>query len=224
MASFLFAAHPSVGHLTPMLSIARQMRSEGHTIVFICPARPKTTRIITENGFHLIKTRPSIFTMGLLFLPLTSGYFETFLAAKFFFSGTLFYARSIIRILETLQPDAVIHDFTFPGAGLAAESRNIPFVSIYHAGLCFPGPGIPPFGSGLPIDEKWGREEKLYRLMSDFLERSLQRVVTRARAKLLLPPKDRQHTAFLMSPWANLVLTAEASEAPRFPLPRPVFF
>lgn len=213
-----------MGHLNPMLSIARQMRSEGHTIAFICSAHPKTTSIITENGFRLIKTRPSPFTVGLLLLPLTSGYIETFLASKFFFAGTLFYARSIIKVLEKLQPDAVVYDFTFPAAGLAAESRNIPFVNIYHAGLCFPGPGIPPFGSGLPIGGNWGQKERIYRFISDLLERNLRSVITGARAKLLLPPKTGQHSAFLSSPWSNLVLTTEGSEAPRFPLPRSVFF
>ncbi len=224
MANLLFAAHPSTGHLNPMISIARKMRSEGHTVVFICSTPAKATKVIAENSFHLINIRPSLSIFGLLFLPLTSGYVETFLAAKLFFSGTFYYARAIGKALAKLQPDAVVYDFSFPGACLAAESQDIPFVNIYHAGLSFSGPGIPPFGSGLSIGKKWGRKGKVYRFMSDFLERSLQSTIARARDKLTLPPKEYKHTTFLSSPWLNLVLTTEASEAPRFPLPQPVFF
>ncbi len=59
MSTFLFAAQPAMGHLTPMLTIARQMQSEGHTIIFVCSVPAKTTKIIPANGFRLVNIRPS---------------------------------------------------------------------------------------------------------------------------------------------------------------------
>jgi hypothetical protein len=52
MANVLFAVQPAIGHLNPLLTIARQMRSDGHAIVFITPSAPaKITKVITDNGF-----------------------------------------------------------------------------------------------------------------------------------------------------------------------------
>ena len=224
MASFLFAAQPSIGHLTPMLTIAKQMRAEGHTIVFVCSAPAKATNIITISGFRLLNVRPSISTLGFFLLPFTSGYVETFMAVKLFFSGLYHYARTLGQVLDELQPDAVVSDFAFPGACLAAESRDTPYIVIYHAGLCFKGTGIPPFGSGLPIGEAWGRKGKSYRFMSDFLERSMNRTLDRTRRRLGLQPMEKGGLISILSPWLTLVLTAEAIEMPRFPLPLTTFF
>jgi len=207
-----------------MLAIARQLQSEKRTVIFASPAAARVEETIAANGFRSINIRPSLSTLGLLLIPLTSGYLETFLAARLLFSGLSHYARATRRILAEWQPDAVVSDFAFPGACLAAEAKHIPYVVIYHAGLSFKGPGIPPFGSGLPIGEAWGRKEKWYRLMSDFLERSVDGTITRARRRFKLLPRMEGCPAYLSSPWLNLVLTAEASEAPRFPLPRTVFF
>jgi UDP:flavonoid glycosyltransferase YjiC (YdhE family) len=132
-----------------MLTIARQMRSEGHTVVFVCSAPAKITKVIPANGFRLINIRPSLYTLGFFLLPFTSGYLETFMAIRLFFSGLYHYTRALGQVLDELRPDTVVSDFAFPGACLAAEGKNIPYVIIYHAGLSFRGPGIPPFGSGL---------------------------------------------------------------------------
>lgn len=221
MSTFLFSAQPSLGHLNPMLAIARQMRSEGHIIVFTGTAPAKIEKVITGSGFRFINIRPSLYTLGLLLLPFTSGYVETFLALKLFFCGLSHYARAVGDVLDELQPDAVVSDFAFIGACLAAESRNTPYVIVYHAGLSFKGPGIPPFGSGLPIGRAWGGKEKLYRFVSGFLERSVDRAIVRARKRLRLSTGEKP---CLSSPWLSLVLTAEAMEAPRFPLPLTTFF
>lgn len=224
MSTFLFAAQPSMGHLNPMLTIARQMRIEGHTIAFVCSAPAKTTNVILANGFRLINIRPSFYTLGFFLLPFTSGYIETFIAIRLFFSGLSHYAHTISHVLDELEPDAVVSDFAFPGACLAAESRDIPYVIIYHAGLSFKGPGIPPFGSGLPIGEVGGRKEKFYRFVSDFLERNLDNTIARVRKRLGLNQAKKGYLTCPSSPWLTLVLTAEAIEAPRFPLPPTTFF
>ncbi len=116
-----------------------------------------TAQAITAHGFRLIKIHPAIQSVGLVFLPLTSGFTETFYACLQFFAGLTYHASAIGRILDDVRPDVVVTDFSFLGAGLAAETRDIPYVIIYHAGLSFKDDGIPPFGSGLPIGKSWGR-------------------------------------------------------------------
>lgn len=207
-----------------MLTIARQMRSGGHTIVFAGTAPARIEKVIAANEFRFINIRPSIYTLGFFLLPFTSGCIETFMAVKLFFSGLSHYAHAVSHILDELQPDAVVSDFAFPGACLAAESRDIPYVIIYHAGLSFKGPGIPPFGSGLPIGEVWGRKEKLLRFMADSLEKRVGSAIAQARKRLRLPHSEKGYLTCPSSPWLTLVLTAEAIEASRFPLPPTTFF
>ena len=222
---FIFAVQPALGHLNPMLSIAHQMRSEGHTVIFLCSAPELIERIVVGNGFRLVGFRtinPSLYPLGAFLLSLPSGYIETFHAIKLCFQRISFLTRAVGHILDELQPDMVVSDFAFPGACLAAESRSIPYTVIYHAGLCFKGPGIPPFGSGLPIGEAGGRKGNLYAVLSDLLERNVGHTVARARKRLGLPPAG--NGLFTWSQQLNLVLTAEAAEAPRFPLPPTFFF
>lgn len=213
-----------MGHLNPMLSIANQMRSAGHEIEFIFSGPKKIGKIIRDNDYPAFNMRPHPSALLFLFLPLLAGYLETFIALKIFFSGLGHYANGINRKLRETGADALVSDFAFPGAGLAAEAVNIPYVIIYHAGLGFKGPGIPPFGSGLPIGKKWGRKGKVYQYFSDLLENSLAASVSRARKRLSLPAKERATFHYLSSPWLNLVLTAEAGEAPRYELPETTFF
>jgi UDP:flavonoid glycosyltransferase YjiC (YdhE family) len=224
MGTFLFTAQPSMGHMNPMLAIARQMRADGHDIVFAGAAPPRIRERIASEDFRLINIRPALSTLGLLLLPLVSGYMETVMAIRFFFSGIYHYASSIRRIVQEIQPDAVVADFAFPGAHLAAEAAGIPYVIIYHAGLSFKGPGIPPFGSGLPIGETSESSEKLYNTMSNLLERSIDRAIFRCRRRLGLPPNKQGYLTPHSSPWLTLVLTSEAMEAPRFTLPTSTFF
>ncbi len=144
MSTLLFTSQPSRGHLNPMLTIARQMRAKGHTIAFSGTAPARIEKVVTTTGFRFFNFRPSLSTLGSSFLSFTSGYFETFVAIKLFFSGLSYYAQAIGRVLDEYQPDAIVSDFSFIGSCLAAESRGIPYVIIYHAGLSFKGPDIPP--------------------------------------------------------------------------------
>ena len=225
MSSFIFAIQPAIGHLNPMLSIAHQLRSEGHTVIFLCFAPKYIEKTVAVNGFPLVGIKginTSLFPLGEFLLSLPSGFLETNNAIKLCYHRLSFFARAVGEVLDEIRPAVVVSDFAFPGACIAAESKNIPFVVIYHAGLCFKGPGIPPFGSGLPIGEKLKQKCRFYRFISNHVEHSVGRTVARTRKRLGLPPNDGSFLAW--SPWLTLVLTAEAIEAPRYPLPLTTFF
>ncbi len=71
MSTCVFAAHATaMGHLNPLLTIAHQMQSEGHTCIFAGHTTAKTAQAITTHGFRLIKIHPAIQSAGLVLLPL----------------------------------------------------------------------------------------------------------------------------------------------------------
>ncbi len=210
--------------MNPLLAIAGRLRLEGHTVVFVGHATAEARRLITGAGFRFVDVRPSLSSLGFLFLPFMSGYIETLAAVNLFAGGVFHYARTIGHVLDEVRPDAVIADFAIPGACLAAEKSNVPYITVYQAGLAFKGPGIPPFGSGLAINGQWGKRGRVYVLLSDYLESSVDKALSRARRRLRLPPGKRAYLTSPSSPWLNLALTAECIEAPRYKLPPTTFF
>ncbi len=226
MSTFLLATHPVAGHMNPFLAVGKELRRQGHNVVFTVSAPAKTTRVIAAEGFRLAGVRPSFQMLGLLLLPLTSGFTETYLAMKGMSGGIVHYAKVIGGLIDEVCPEVVVADFSFPGAYVAAESRHVPYAVVYHVGLSFKGPGIPPFGSGLPIGEHWGAAGERYRVMTDRLERSTAAAMSRARRRLRLTEglSAQNFLSIPASPWLNLVLTAEVCEAPRDPLPDTTFF
>lgn len=225
MSTFLFAVQPAMGHLNPMLSIAHQLRSEGHSVIFLCIAPKYIEKTVARNDFPLIGVKGinmSLLPLGEFLLSLPSGFLETNNAIKLCYHRLFFFTRAVGDVIDEIQPEVVVSDFAFPGACLAAESRKKPCVVIYHAGLCFKGPGIPPFGSGLRIGEELGKKGRLYRFVSNHVERSVGRTVARTRKRLELPPGNGSFLA--RSSWLALVLTAEAIEAPRYPFHPSTFF
>ena len=167
MSKVLFLTHPQMGHLNPLLSIALQMRDDGHQPSFIVPGLKgmsssieilKTAALIPvlieKEGFPVELVRPPLLG-GLLsiLLPFATGYNELMFALELSAIGIDKYTQSIIKQIEQSRPDIMVTDFTFQAAYIAAEKAGIPCVAIYHTGLPFKGSLIPPFGSGLPIGE-----------------------------------------------------------------------
>ncbi len=213
-----------MGHLNPLLTIARRLKSQGHTVVFVYDGPPKIHEIISASDFDVITIRAWPFKLVALLLPYTSGFTETFIALKSFMGGLKHYGHTVGQVLDRIKPDVVVADFAFPGVFLAAESRVVPYVMVYHAGLLYEGPGIPPFGSGLPIGENWGRKGNLYQWLFDLLERNISDNYTRARRKLSIQTGDKMLLSSFSSPWLTLALTTEASELPMRKIPSTTFF
>lgn len=165
--------------------------------------------------------RPALGSLRMLFIPWFSGFRETCFAMNAMSRGLVHYARQIGRVIDQVHPAAMIADFSFAGAMLAAEWRRLPYVAVYLAGSSFTGPGIPPFGSGLPIGAHWGAMGKRYERLAAARERALVRRVRRARRRLGLDAAlARRPLGEPLSPYLNLIPSAEVMEAPRDRLPR----
>ena len=216
MSLYLFTSLPSSGHINSLLKIARRLKKNGNEVYFATLNVPEMIKKINNEGFDVLKIPIPLSALpGLLLLPFTSGYAETSFAIRIFFGKLNYYANKSSEILKKLNPDCVISDFAFPGAYLAAEENKIPFVIIYHAGLAYSGPGIPPFATGLPIGGDWGVKGKIYKLLNKIQENKLVRDMNNARKKLRLPEGRTSLCEGIHSPWLTLVLTTEAGEAPR---------
>lgn len=238
MSNVIFLNQPSVGHLNTLLSIASQMKEEGHSIRFLVPSvQGVRTGIqvfdtgsaipdrITRNGLvcDLIPPHLSLIWNAFL-LPYKSGYEETLHAFNMFYQGIEHNTRYVLEFIERYGPDVLVTDFAFPAASLAAEIAKIPYVVIYHSGLPFRGDGIPPFGSGLPIGGDYTNPASEYvGQENQFIER-LDRRVNNARRAFGLQPAEPDILRRPYSPWLNLVASAINIEAPRNNLTDNTFF
>lgn len=228
MSKVLFLNQPSIGHLNTLLSIALQMRDDGHSVHFLVPGwhgfktsiqildtALKVPEIIRAHGVGVDLLRPSLAAVWHgLFLPFKSGYAELLHAVNIMSLGMAHYARRILPHLDRHRPDVLVTDFAFLGAGLAAEIANIPYAVIYHSGLPFRGEGIPPFGSGLPVGSDPSMT-RAYARKEDHLLAVLTRRVNAARQQWGLPPVLQDILRRPYSPWLNLVTSVTAAEAPR---------
>jgi len=238
MSKAIFLNQPTVGHLNTLLSIASQMKDDGHSVRFVVPSiRGVRTGIqvfdtgsaipdrITRNGLvcDLIPPHLSLVWDAFL-LPYKSGYEETTYAFNMFYKGIEHNTRYVLKFIETDCPDILVTDFAFPAASLAAEIAKIPYVVIYHSGLPFRGNGIPPFGSGLPIGDDYTNSTNEYVGQENQFIECLDRRINNARRAFGLQPVEPDILRRPYSPWLNLVASATNIEAPRNNLTNNTFF
>lgn len=238
MSNVLFINQPSIGHLNVLLSIALQMKADGHDVRFLVPSLEgaaaniaildmitSVPRRAEEAGVPAdIIPLPLSALLTVLPLPMLSGYNELAWALRFFSTGMASYTRHLVNHIERTEPDALVADYTFFAAHLAAELTETPCAAVYHTGLPFKGEEIPPFGSGLPIARDALDVEGRYARRESAILRRLDRRINRARLHFGLPPYAPDVLRYPYAKWLNLVTTTEAIEAPRDNLTSNTFF
>jgi MGT family glycosyltransferase len=238
MSKVIFLNQPSVGHLNTLLSIASQMKEEGHSVRFLVPGVDglrtgiqifdtgnTISSKIMQNGLVCDHIPPHLSLIWNAFLlPYKSGYEETIHAFNMFYEGIEHNTRYVLKFIERYSPDALVTDFAFPAASLAAEIAKIPYVVIYHSGLPFRGDGIPPFGSGLPIGVNYSNPTNEYVGQENLFIKRLDMRVNNARQVFGLQPNEPDILRRPYSPWLNLVASATNMEAPRNNLTDNTFF
>lgn len=238
MSRVLFLNQPTVGHLNTLLSIATQMRDDGHDVRFLVPGLQgiKTNIQIFDTGFtipdrikrngipcDLVPPPLSVMWKAIVLL-YKSGHDEALHAYDLFTTGLIHYTRHILKLIEIHRPEVMVTDFAFPATSLVADVAKIPYVFIYHSGLPFRGKGIPPVGSGLPIGSDDEAFTKSYlEKENQFIKRMDERI-NRARKAVGLPPDEPDIIRRPYSPWLNLIASAECMEAPRENLSLNTFF
>lgn len=232
----LFINQPSAGHSHTLISIACQMRADGHDVRFLIPgnrrpAESKRSRNSKMQMINVVSSVPAILDSHQLeydFMPIPlqsallgmcipffNGYNEIRVAMDAMNSGILTYTRFIIRYLKDHQFDSIVSDFAFPAAHLAGEVTDTPCSVIYHSGLPFKGSLIPPFGSGLPIGDYRSKLRNRREKQEKRFLRRLDKRMNRARAALGLELFKPEYLRRPYSFWQNIIVSSPFIEAPR---------
>ena len=229
MSKILFLSQPALGHVNPLLNIALQLKEEGHDVRFLIPGvKNYDTKIkILQNltaapehvenaGIRADVVKPHIkLLLKAPLIPLTKGLKEMHFVAGVFSDGLPYYTKKLLDYFQEWQPDAIVHEYLFFAANIAADLEKIPYVCVYHTGLPFYGPQVPPFASGLEITAETSPEkEKLIAQEKKFLPK-VDAKINAARAHFGLEPLASNILRRPYSSWLNLVLSHEKIEAER---------
>jgi UDP:flavonoid glycosyltransferase YjiC (YdhE family) len=129
----LFSTAPGVGHLLPLLPLARAARDLGHEVVVA--GGSSLGSIITEAGFRHEPIGPA--TIGEMFrgLPDVSGLparERVLVTMPHVFCEGLApaIARGLVGLLGRWRADVVVHEDMDFGSGLVAEREDIPHVTV----------------------------------------------------------------------------------------------
>ncbi|MBW8688269.1 glycosyltransferase [Chitinophaga rhizophila] len=136
MSTFLFGCIPASGHINPTLGIARQLISEGHTVIYA--THPAMKETLSREGISIAED----FSWGdpaLLFNELMASDREKEISkamkARYGVSlvGATVYnleqgVADFIHLIDKWRPDVCYIDSLFPVGIIASEVRNIPCV------------------------------------------------------------------------------------------------
>lgn len=163
MARFLLAAWPFAGHLYPQIAIAHALRDKGHECAFYTGKH--ASRVLKDEGFvhfpfdHVPEDR--IYD---LLLADEQGRWKWQVLRSL--RGTLRewlvdsvpqQLADLAPVLRSWNPDVIGTDPTFWAPLLVLhEKYRLPVAVCSFVPLCMlSGPGIPPFGLGLPRPRTW---------------------------------------------------------------------
>ncbi len=167
---------------------------------------------IEREGFEVVRAPVSL--RALYHAAQTArarGYDELRHAVTMFSVDALATARVLIDESRRRPFDVVVADFSFVGAGLAAEVLGVPYVSIFHSGLPFRIEGAPPFGSGLSADSDPAALKEAQRRLEEIEVMGLRKL-NEARRALGLSRAERGGFTTPHATGLNVLTTFEALE------------
>jgi UDP:flavonoid glycosyltransferase YjiC (YdhE family) len=129
----LFACAPGVGHLLPLLPLARASRSGGHEVVVACGASLSST--IQSAGLQHAVMGPTSIGSVAGTIPGREGLTGRQLAMKFVqhvFCGPVAagMAEGVGDLVTRWRPDIIVHEDLEFGSGIAAERAGIPHATL----------------------------------------------------------------------------------------------
>jgi UDP:flavonoid glycosyltransferase YjiC (YdhE family) len=176
-----------------MVPIARALRERGHETAFLTGRRGQLT--VERHGLpcfpfqHVDEDR----IYAAVFSPRARSFFSRAAILNEWMLSTLpDQVRDHEEVCAAWKPDAVVCDITMWGPTVVLrETRRLPVaVCSFAPGCMIPGPGVPPWGLGLPSPRGW-KSRLLCRAAgaaSDLGVAGFRRDVNRIRAAYSLPP------------------------------------
>lgn len=158
MARFLITTWHFPGHLYPQIAIAHALHARGHEVAFY--SGPGTAGILATEGFRLFPFRSLseahveqvLFTGDRAAAHPRAGHRYAEVMRRWMVDTIPAQVSDLESILRDFQPDAIASDQTMWAPIFVFFERNECPVAITSCGaFCLiPGPGVPPFGLGLP--------------------------------------------------------------------------
>lgn len=139
---------PEFGHLVPTLSLAKNLRTAGHEVVYLGVADFEGW--VLERGFGFVPVFETVFPRGTL----TENRAETAeaLAARFAAYGEYLHRGALESRLREVSPDLVLADALNDFLMLSAWSLDLPCLRVSTSLPQGWAPGVPPLSSSLPYD------------------------------------------------------------------------
>lgn len=222
--SYLFVTIDGGGNVPPMLGIAKELVRRGHRVVLL--TEPCMESAVLSIGaeyrpflHHFTRTDSSVDIFG----DTAKGADEMASMENVILGPSKITFSETLRVVDDLQPDALVVDVLLPAALMAAELRKIPRAVVFHMPEYLPGPGRPPGMLGLKpgtsFPGKW-RDRLLVTLWNKKMNTYLPLINGIRREHGL--PAVKKVTDVLMQVDVRLILTLQSFDFPMKPQPENV--
>jgi MGT family glycosyltransferase len=229
--SFLIATMPLVGHVHPLLPIARALVDRGHDVRWYTGRRFRATVEDTGARFEPVSAgidHPSANLDEVL--PGRVGRKGLngirYDVKHLFVDPAPVQVTDLRRLVSSERTDAVIADLGVIGAPLFHELTGVPWVSIGITPLAIPSRDVAPFGTALPPTRTAvgrARNAVLRALIDGVLMRDVRAHYQATRARVGLGPKSGPFIGAI-SPQLHVQNGLPALDYPRSDLPAQVHF
>lgn len=222
MTHFAFVAPPFLGHVNPMLALARELVRRGHRATFLHMADAESLVQGEGIAFRAVGqgTHPPGTLAGIRHRMATiRGFWGLGGVVRDVATTTDMLCRDLPAALRAIGADALLADQSEAAGGLVAAHLRMPVVSVSNALPLNREPGVPPPFTPWRYDPTpWGTERNLggYRV-SDFLMRELARVILGYAEAWGLG--DLRTIEDCASPMAQVGQTVAGFDMPRVALP-----
>lgn len=207
------------GVVPPLLGVARRLTDRGHTVVVL--GDPTVEPEATANGCRFTswtqaphrtsRSRDSDPVRDYLGKPRQQ--MREF--NDYFFTSGPSWTADTLRAIDDHGADLVMADFMLIWAGVAAEIRGLPFVSLSTFPYAIPSAGFPPLGAALvPVPNfLQGPRDRLFGAMSEMVYDRSKKVLNQVRGEHGLPAL-RHSLDQVRSAEAVIVLTSRSFDFP----------
>lgn len=222
--TILLALWDGGGVVPPLLAVVGRLVARGHTVVVL--GDPTIEPEATASGCHFTPwTQAPHRTSRDRDADLIKDYVGSPRRQlrefnEYFFACGPAWTDDTLRAIDDYGVDLVMADFMLTWAGVAAETRSIPFVSLSTFPFAIPSPGFPPPGASLvPVPKPLRRtRDRLLGAMSEMFYDRGKKVLNQVREQHGLPPV-RHALDQVRSADAVVVLTSRAFDFPDCPAP-----
>jgi MGT family glycosyltransferase len=232
MAKFLIGTIPVIGHITPILPIARKLCERGHEVRWYTGTRFRAKVEATGARFVPVKAAPDVDGANLNAFYPERGRLRGLAQLKYdmkhiFMDAAVGQVKDCEEILQEFPADVLLADSAFAAADILHERGGPPWAIFNSMPVTLSSRDTAPFGLGLsPSSSLPGRLRNalLQKLMVNVLLRDTTEHRDAIRQRLGVPAQGRFVMDASLSPYLYLQGTIPSFEYPRSDLAPQVHF